>query len=172
VIFLSNMAHLALCLFCAMSVLAASRPPTPFIDKGGCPFEGCVYREWTVIKETKLLDRPNGRRIRILHTGDYVTGLTGEVHSIPVLVHALENVPDPDHSGRTAIPKGAPFYLLHYLGEGNYLAWYFGKLVAVENFEEPRALPKEIWWVKVKTAKGVTGWALSNRNFDGQDRYG
>lgn len=106
----------------------------------------------------------------MVRAGERVAGLTGEVHSVPVLVHARENIPNPEKPGETAIPRGEPFYVLHYLGEGYWLSWYKGTLVNVENFSDAGPFPKSVWWVKVKTGKGLVAWAVSDGNFEGQDR--
>ncbi len=38
-------------------------PPDLYEEKGTCPFEGCVYREWTAKQDISLFDRPNGEQI-------------------------------------------------------------------------------------------------------------
>jgi len=146
---------------------------SPYIDKGACPFEGCVYREWTAKKAIDLYDKPNGTRIvGHLRAGEHVAGLTGEVHSIPIRVVAKENIPDPEHPDRTMIPKGQGFYVIHYLGEGNWLAWYRGNLTTVESMSEDGPFPQATWWVQVKTSKGIIAWTVSLNNLDNQDRFG
>lgn len=142
-------------------VVGASAPPNPYIDKAACPFEGCTYREWVAQREITLFDRPNGKRqVGHLRAGERVTGLTGEVISVPMLVHAKANVQNPDEPEETIIPQGQAFYLLHHIGEGNWLSWYRGKLAPVESFLVAGSFPKSIWWVKVKTRTGVVGWAV------------
>jgi hypothetical protein len=162
-------------LFCillvGLTVTGASGPPNPYIDKGACPFEGCTYREWVAKRDLTLFDLPNGqRRIGRLGAGERVTALTGEVRSVPKLVHAKANVQNPDKPEETIIPKGEAFYLLHHIGEGNWLSWYRGKLVPVESFLVAGSFPKSVWWAKVKTRTGLVGWVVSDGNFDGQDR--
>ncbi len=157
----------------AVAVSAASKPPTPYIDKGACPFEGCTYRTWVAKKEIHPVKQPGSKEeVGVVHAGEQVAGITGEVHSIPIPVHAKENVPDPHNPQKVLIPKGAVFYLIHYLGEGYWLGWYNGQLAQLENFSDPGTLPKATWWVKVKTSSGLTGWTISDGNFDGQDRFG
>lgn len=84
---------------------------------------------------------------------------------------ASEDKPDPEDPNRIMIRKGETFYVLHYAGEGNWLVWFHGKISFVENFSNEGPFPKADWWVEIKTAKGVVGWAISNPgDFDGQDR--
>lgn len=164
------MQTLVIAVLLGFAITSANRPPSPYIDKGACPFEGCIYREWIAAKETRLFDHPNGKRIvGVLHKGQHVVGLTGEVHCVPVLVHATEDVPDPQNPRHIVLRRGEPFYLLHRLGEGYWLGGYQGKLVSVDSFSDPGRFPKAVWWVKVKTRSGLVGWAISDRNFDGQD---
>jgi hypothetical protein len=148
-------------------------PPSPYVDKGACPFEGCSYRTWTAKRRVLLFAAPGStRQIGVVRAGEVVTGVTGEVHSIPVLVHATADVPDPNHPHRVMIVKGKAFYVIHYLGEGAWLCWYDGHLTQVENFSDNGPFPKATWWVRIKTASGKTGWAISDGNFGGQDRLG
>ncbi len=99
-------------------------------------------------------------------------GLTGEVYCIPLLVHAREDVPNPEHSEQTMIPKGEAFYVLHYLGKGYWLCWSKGRLVKVEDMSDSGPFPKPVWWVEIETSTGLTGWTVSSENFKGQDRLG
>jgi hypothetical protein len=141
----------------------------PFIDKGACPFEGCVYREWTATKRITLYDEPQGKHIiGHLRPGERVIGITGEVRCIPLRALAEWDHPDPEDPSRILIKKATAYYVLHYEGEGAWLVWYRGKLITV-NLSESGSFPKAVWWVKVKTSAGVVGWAISDRNFDGQD---
>ena len=130
-------------LLASLTVPAASAPPNPYIDKGACPFEGCTYREWVAKHEITLFDRPNGtRQVGRLRVGERVTGLTGEVISVPMLVHAKANVQNPDKPEETIIPQGEAFYLLHHVGEGTFLSWYRGKLVPVESLLSSGLIPE------------------------------
>lgn len=154
-----------------MRLLAGeSGPPDPFIDKGACPFEGCVYRQWTATKRIILYEAPNTSHVvGHLLPGEHVIGITGEVHSTPLRVVAGWDHPDPEVQRRILIKKGETYYVLHHLGEGYWLVWYRGRLTAVENFSENGRFPKAVWWVKVKTSKSLVAWAISDGNFDGQD---
>ena len=164
------MLNLPIAVLFSLALINTSRPPTPYIDKGACPFEGCIYREWIALKAIRLLDRPNGKRVvGMIHQGEHVIGLTGEVHCMPVLVHALEDVPDPQNLRHIVVRKGEAFYLLHRLGEGYWLGWYKGKLIDVDEFSNPGKVPQAVWWVKVKTPSGLAGWTISDGNFAGQD---
>lgn len=139
-------------------------PPHVYVDKGACPFECCTYRQWTVEKNTTLLDRPRGTRaIARLSKGEVVTGLTGEVISTPIPVTSDRDIPE------TGIKKGDTFYVLHYDGEGYWKVWFRGKFEQVHQSVIEVPAPKSEWWVKVKDSHGTVGWSLSRRNFGRQD---
>ena len=144
-------------------------PPNPFIDRGACPGEGCIYRAWTARQQITLYDKPKGRHVVAhLRPGEHVIGITGEVRCIPLKLVASEDLPNPEDQWRPLIRKGQAYYVLHYLGEGAWLVWFRGKLTTIENPLQRGPFPKAVWWVKVKTSAGVVGWAISDGNFDGQ----
>ena len=172
---------------------AQPHPPENYIAKNACPFECCGFGTWTVRKTTDLYDQPFGTRIigRAVR-GAKVQAVTGEVHlrPVPVLVrHA-------DPEGFTAKPDDI-VYLLDYTGEGYGRIWQDGK--AVQGFvggvaaicvtpqeetcwgefvkgedapDESGRLGRGVWWVKIKTSSGVTGWTRQTGNFGGIDRCG
>ena len=143
-----------------------SAPPSPFIDKGACPFECCTYREWTANQEISLLDQPNGKKVVTqLHKGEKVQGVTGEVHSIPLRTTAKHDDP------QTGLKAGDVIYVLHPVGEGFWKVWHGGKLLDTDDVPD-KGLPRYTWWVQIKTASGVVGWAISRHNFDNQDACG
>jgi hypothetical protein len=142
-------------------------PPSPYIDKGACPFECCTYREWAAKEVIALVDQPNGKKVVAqLHKGEKVQGVTGEVHSTPLRMVATYNTPD----GK--VKTGDVIYVLHYIGEGAWKAWHNGELVDLENLPDKGPFPHAIWWVQIKTASGVVGWAISHGNFSNQDSCG
>ncbi len=141
---------------------AQTAPPTPYIAKGGCPFECCTYRDWTALKPIKLYDRPNGNTVvGALKKGEIVKALTGEIHSIPVRAKASEDHPE------AGIKTDDVFYVLHYVGEGVWSVWHKGRVAQLEIYSGK--VPKTTWWVKVRTRAGIIGWAVSDRNFGNQD---
>jgi hypothetical protein len=140
-------------------------PPTPYIDKGVCPFECCTYRDWTVNEGVVLVDQPNGKRIVArIHKGEIVQAITGEVHSIPLRVVAGHDHPD------AGVKAGDVIYILHYIGEGYSKVWHNGQLVEIDNVSDKD--PHYTWWVKLKTSSGIVGWTTSHNNFSNQDACG
>lgn len=128
-----------------------------FIDKGVCPFECCIYQEWKVTKDTKLVDRIDGKtQVGVAKKGSRVEALTGEVHTVPLKVVDKE---------------GKILYLLTYQGEGVWKAWDDGKVVeGIEEKDwEPRRMPEHAWWIQIKLKNGTVGWTKEPRNFGGND---
>lgn len=151
------------------------KPPARYIHKGACPFECCTYRDWKTEKSVTLVDRPEGSKtVATVAEGQTVRGITGEVISIPVAMKATHDMAD------TPIKKGDRFYRLHYAGEGFWYVWYRGKLVSTELGDQApdqygAAAPAHdpsVWWVKIRTRKGVTGWTLEQGQFSNQDACG
>lgn len=160
--------RLAVCGGVALRLLAADAPPSPFIDKGACPFECCTYRRWQALKSVPVFDAPNDtRQIATLQRGEWVTALTGETHSIPVAIAAPADFP------KSGIHKGDRIYVLHYLGEGSWKLWVRGRIVEEEllNLDNTKG-PKTEWWAKVRTANGTIGWVRADDRFGNQDACG
>lgn len=155
---------LVICAYALAGDEGKDRPPNRFVDVGACPFECCTYRHWVVRDSLRLLDRPNGRRVvGILREGEVVNGLTGVVISTPIAVKANRAIPE------TKINAGDTFYILHYDGEGYWKVWFHGKTTFVHQSVVNIPESKSEWWVKVKKADGVVGWALSDKHFLHQD---
>ena len=172
-------------------VLPAPGPPVPFEDSGACPFEGCVYREWTAkavvsIRAERRRDAPVSFS---LQAGEKVTALTGVVVTLtPGRVEfrqpkTLSSSPKP-----IRIEPGQTLYLLTYQGEGFTKAWFNGALYrdvdasdflnAVCDFQPDRCMGRVVerwqseWWVNVRTRSGRLGWTNEPEKFDGKSAIG
>jgi hypothetical protein len=150
----------------ALVATAADRPSNPYIDRGACPFECCLYREWFASKPLAVVDRPEGRRVVArLREGERVTALTGETRSIPLPMKS------PVGDSEAGIHQGDRIYVLHYEGEGMWAVWFRGKRADAE-LSNLKVAPKTEWWAKIRTARGVVGWVRAERNFQNQDGCG
>jgi hypothetical protein len=136
------------------AILTAQGPAMPFVDRGACPGEGCVYRDWKAKAEVVLYEtwdnRAPVRKAFIVKPGETVTAMTGVVIVTvpgrarirrPVLANNLlaDQFPRQPFKNVT-IPAGTMVYLLTSHGEGYYTAWANGTLVGFEitNLEQPR----------------------------------
>ena len=154
-------------LLLSLALLAADRPPSPYIDRGACPFECCTYRRWRALKPMVLHDRPGGHRIvGRLQSGEWVRALTGETRSKPVALAAPFDVP------KDGIRKGDRVFVLHYSGEGFWKVWVRGETVD-EPFQLAEAQrPLTEWWAQVRTSSGIVGWVRAENAFANQDACG
>lgn len=141
------------------SLANGAEPPKMYVDKGACPFECCTYREWTVTKDTDLFDAVDGKKkVGVAKKGSKVTGVTGEVHTVPLKMKDKE---------------GNEFFLLTYQGEGFWKIWKDGSVKPdVEQDWKEDKRPNSTWWVQIKLKDGTTGWTKEAGNFGNMDSCG
>jgi hypothetical protein len=168
-----------------------SGPVIPFEDDGECPFEGCVYRQWTVNKtvEVRTERRRDGPVAFTLHASEKVTALAGVVITLKAgRVQFREPTTMSTSSGPVRVDPGETLYLLTYQGEGFTKAWIRGRLYrdldtteffnGVCDAQPSRCAGKIVeksqteWWVQVRNGLGGTGWTNEPDKFDGKDALG
>jgi len=157
-------------------------PPTPWIASGACPGEGCTFGVWAacttlVVKKEK---RSNAASAFILHRGDQVTVVTGDVHvDVPGMVvfrDTVTYVPEPEAPSQDTVrfTRVDTLYLLNYLGEGFLVWWLHGQAGTGQTFwwtrpepnpdPAPRAVlirpTRAVWWVRVRNRAGAEGWLV------------
>ena len=150
----------------------------PYKDVGACPFEGCEYRKWTANKGTIIYkEMRDGSPVAFkVKAKEQVTGVTGVVMTEKAgVAKALKPAKVYANVGKYSITvkAGETLQILHYQGEGFYLAWYKNKFYTLDTTENNFKIVKEpvdVWWVKIKNSKGQTGWTKLADNFDGKDR--
>jgi len=152
-------------------------PPLPFEDEGACPFEGCIYREWTTTAKVAVLrERRQGASVAFeLPRGARVTALMGVVVTVvPGIVQLDQSTDVSTGEGPVHLDAGEVFYLLTYQGEGYSKAWIKGRVhtdIEVANYR-PKRLPSAIWWVQIRNSRGQVGWTQHPEAFDGKDSLG
>ena len=168
-------------------VLLAVTLRAPVLTWNACPFECCTYGQWTALRDIHVFTNRSEKAPRkfTLHRGDKVTTSGVVITKRLGIMRATQKITLGDGPIRTTVPAGERFYVLHYLGEGQYSFWYEGKRYTDGGYlsptrHDPRVVPASgaeliqvpvwEWWVRVKTARGATGWVLGNRGFDGSDR--
>jgi hypothetical protein len=166
-------------------------PPMPFEDAGACPFEGCVYREWTArapvqVRAGRRLDTPVVFRLR---AGERVTAVTGVVVTLRAgRVQFDKPQRLTTSAGPIEIQPGETLYLLTYKGEGFTKAWFKGKVYDDVDASSvingacdkiPSRCPGRVlessrteWWVQVRNRAGQVGWTREAEQFDGKDALG
>ena len=99
---------------------AGRAPGLPFVARNKCPFEGCVYREWTVRKEIRVYDtwRKARHEMGTLLAGEKVSALGGVVVTYrPGVIGLVRDMPD------AGMKRGDSILTYTYLGEGDSQAW-------------------------------------------------
>lgn len=155
----------------------AQGPKVPYKDVGACPFECCVYRQWTTNKDTVLYKQMSEKSPIAFKVKkrEKITGVTGVVITNRAgTVKVLKDYTAKDDNGNNiSIKSGDVFYVLTSLGEGFHQLWYKGKFFQDEIYNEERMKiltePKSDWWVKIKNRKEQIGWTKLPENFDNKD---
>jgi hypothetical protein len=162
---------------------AAAGPPVPFEDIGACPFEGCIYRDWTATAPvTARTDRSPGAPVAFtLQKGDHVRAVTGVVVTTTAGRVQFRKAASLWSTGGTIrVAPGDTLYLLTYLGEGAWTAWFNGRRYDAVDGSEFCGVPSDacsaivverpqsVWWVRLNL-KGVTGWTNEPEKFDNKD---
>jgi len=149
--------------------------PNDYIDEGACPFECCIYREWSVKSDTQLFIEKdiNSEIVVVVKSGSKIKALTGDVHVTPLKITV--NIDYEIHRA------GETIWLLNYLGEGNYRALKNDELIVLELPFSPYGKMKLLewanlegkyhmdWWVQFKTKNGKFGWTNQVKNFSNKD---
>jgi hypothetical protein len=160
-----------------------AEPALPVITLKACPFEGCSFRKWIVLKEIPLYSnwKEDRKPVATVKTDEVVTGVTG-VHITyePDRIQVLQPIPE------MGLQPGD--ILLRYMsrGEGFADVWTKGQwrrqfdcsFITEKNstgclFDCAAKVVSEgrkDWWVQVKTAQGVLGWTKSEKQFDCIDK--
>jgi hypothetical protein len=160
----------------------AKRPALPVIDMNACPFEGCTFGKWTVIRKSPLYTtwKADRRVIGTLVKGQVVKGITGvHITRKPDVIHVFQAIPE------LGLKPGDVVLRYMYLGEGYANIWANGRYVKSADLtfvtektgsgclRDCQAAVEENgvkeWWVEVKTSSGKIGWTQANYNFDGVD---
>ena len=161
---------------------ASIEPALPVINFNACPFEGCKFRKWIVVKEVTLFSswKEDRKPVVTLKTGDVVTGITG-VHITyePDRIHILQPLPE------LQLQPGDIILRYMYRGEGFADIWTKGRwrkqfdcsFITEKNstgclFDCAAKVVsdgRKDWWVQVKNAQGQTGWTKSESQFDCMD---
>lgn len=149
-----------------------AEPALPFFDWGVCPFETCMYRQWTARDAITVYDtwKPERRPIATLSAGETVTGVTGVVITNRAGVVRM----DRDLPERN-LKRGDILLTYAYRGEGYWAAWLNGRLYGEFDLTFAK-LPDGTgcggahcaatfvdrgdyrWWAQVRAKSGATGW--------------
>lgn len=156
-------------------------PPVPYVERGGCPFECCVYGQWETVTDAPVFaaEGDTSTVAFILPAGQRFTAETGNVHVIqPGLAVATDTITLASGSpGGTAtrLEAGDTVHVLGHQGEGVYEFWRNGATFSGEAFWAMMPLsgrpaagrlisePITEWWVRVAESGGGNGWIRMGR---------
>ena len=143
----------------------------PLIEKGVCPFEGCVYRDWVTFSSVPAYSNEGDTSsvAFMLKPMDSLKAISGNVWiERPGLV-VVERDSAPHHFGDT-------LYVLSYDGEGFYETWFYGSTTYEKvfwqtsvdireygrgylgSYGEMIQAPIMVWWVHIMNSHGQSGW--------------
>ncbi len=171
----------------AQAPLATSTPPPtlPYVAQNKCPFEGCVYREWTALKDMPVYDTwgDGRRRTGTLGKGEKVVALGGLVVTHrPGVIHVDRDIPE------VGLKRGDSVLTYTYAGEGFSQVWVNGRFheeFDISNAKWPDGtgcggthcgatyvdLGQNSWWAELRLKSGVTAWVdMEDFPFSGVSR--
>jgi hypothetical protein len=145
----------------------------PFIENDICPGEGCQFGPWKIKSFMKAyLSRGDSTRIAFsLHPNEEITAIKGDVIILKPGLVLINRTTDDFHVNDTA-------FLLSYISEGVYDAWYGGKILEITSGDPAFTFLREAtteWWVYIKNRQGKFGWLKVNdgdlQNIEGRSIF-
>ena len=163
---------------------AMAAPALPYYDWKACPFEGCIYREWTALKSTVVYETWNtkSRQVARISVKEKVIGITGVVITLrPGTIRMERDLPE------NGLKRGDIILTYSYRGEGFSAVWFKGRyypefdITFVRTDGKPCTdrscaatyvdMGRKVWWAQVKLPSGRMGWVNMNEaEFDGVDQ--
>ena len=138
---------------------------------GACPFECCVYRDWTPTGDVPLRARPShSEPTRTVIAPDQTfTADSGFVQVIGVLLAAVTDSVTAEPPGDALFLPGDTLVVLDYVGEGFWNVWDGERLRQISGFWGAEVSPARgnliggegyarEWWVHATTRAGEQGW--------------
>jgi len=157
----------------SVSTVRGAELEVPYISKGACPFEGCSYGKWPVVKRVTAYAEPDKSSsvVVVLHPGEQVEAVTGEVHVIP----GRARVVGKPHRSAKELDPSKEILILDYVGEGYSRVFQDGRFTSVKIARSKKRCrerpnwrycwvavlqePVSQWWVFVRTLDGnLEGW--------------
>jgi hypothetical protein len=163
-----------------VKIASENCPPLRYQDAGACPFEGCIYRDWTVTKDTGIYADwktygENAAQTFHVRTGEKVQALTGVVVIEKPGVMLLKQA----HGiGNVTAQQGDLVYVLTSRGEGFAKVMFRSRVfdnVDLNDYEgkvfQTLRSPEQKWWVQIRNNQGRMGWTKEADNFKNKDRF-
>jgi hypothetical protein len=159
-------------------------PALPYVDTKACPFEGCVYREWTAQAPADIYDtwRTPRNKVAAIGKGEKVTGLNGVVVTFkPGVIRLDRDFPE------QRLSRGDIVLTYTNQGEGFSSVWFQGRFdpsfdISFAKWPDGSGcggahcaatyvdLGQKEWWAQVRLPSGKTGWVdMDHSSFNGVD---
>ena len=150
---------------------AEERVPREFVARGACPFECCVYGEWTLRTDATLRESAarSSEIVTTLTEGTTVRADSGMVIVRPGLLVMTRTSPRANLGDTVTFQPGDTVELLDYVGEGFRRVRWHGRELQVEEFwrysdsTAARVLrePEQHWWAYfTHPSSQRRGWVL------------
>ena len=145
-------------------VALAEELTIPFIVEGACPYEGCTFGMWKVLKDTPVYEKANieSKIVTLLSSQAMANVETGVLFVVP----GKAKITGKPYKTASALNPEKLVFILDYIGEGYSRVYQDGKLYNTKiarNKERCTEIPNwrycwvEIlqepivnWWVKIK----------------------
>lgn len=156
---------------------APAGPAVPYRVEGACPFECCMYGEWTATRPLTAYAEA-GDTTGVAFTIEPGATFSADTGYVAVIQTGLVVTSRPVEVYRSfessrSVGAGDTLYLLDYVGEGVYNAWLADSVYQIEAAMpgDPayRTLrdPEQTWWAHAVLADGRAGWLWMDENEDG-----
>ena len=157
-------------------------PELPYHAANKCPFEGCVYRKWTALKDMPVYDtwREVRHQTGTLRKGETVTALGGIVVTYrPGVIHVDRDIPE------AGLKLGDTILTFGYTSEGFSQTWTNGRFyeefdISFTKWPDGTGcggthcaatfvdLGGKAWWAELRLKSGATTWVeMESASFDG-----
>lgn len=162
--------------------LSAEEIQVPFVVENACPFEGCTFGEWKVLKDTKILELPDRNSVVVgsLKANTSVNIVSG----IEIIIPGRAVVIDEPYAHKELINPEKEVLILNYWGEGRSQVFHDGNYFSIKIARSKDQCsnnpnwrycwvkvlrnPISQWWVKVHNL----GWVLmENKNLRPIDAF-
>ena len=161
----------------AQQALASAGPAVPYRVEGACPFECCMYGTWTAERSLNVYAAASDTTA-LAFTIEPGTAFRADTGYVAVTQTGLVVTSRPLEVYRSfestrSVGAGDTLYLLDYIGEGFYEAWYADSVYQIEAAMpgDPayRTLrePEQTWWAHAVLADGRAGWLWMEENENG-----
>jgi hypothetical protein len=162
-----------------------------YSEIGACPFEGCMYGEWTSNEKISVYKKPKSKSSIVgeIPPKSKFNTINGKIEIVPGIAYKVKALPTIGYLEIDTIDfyYKEPIYVLHYVGEGFSKVYHKQEFKFLEFPASPDIYKKHKsnfdwlriekyptnfkWWVKIEY-EDLIGWILVDENVNPADRFG